>query len=422
MRTVSAVVTCGTARLGTSERFAVDVAWWADVGPVVTGLAERLGVAVTVLRLLTVTGGEGARDGHVTYHVEAAEPPARGLSPADGAFPDLLAPQPLRSPWATAGGVRELLGWAERRLAAAGRAPTGPAEQHRTWNLAGLFRLPTATGPVWLKATPHFAADEAAALAAIARHDRTLVPDVVAGGPGRVLLEHVPGGHGHDAPDDVIANVLGRFATVQAALAPPDRATAHAPRDDGLSGGRDVGSQVRALLDDGLPDRRDVAAQVRTLLDDGVPELTPDERAAARRLTGRWRELAACGLPDTLVHGDFHPVNWHGDPPVVIDLADAHVGNPVLDGLRAADFLPDAARPSAAHAWVRAWAELVPGSDPARALAVAEPLAHLAYAVRYQEFLDGIEPSERVYHDGDPAAAVREALRLAAAPSPWAVA
>jgi hypothetical protein len=35
----------------------------------------------------------------------------------------------------------------------------------------------------------------------------------------------------------------------------------------------------------------------------------------------------------------------------------------------------------------------------------------LAYAVRYQEFLDGTEPSERVYHVGDPAAAIRTALR-----------
>jgi hypothetical protein len=64
----------------------------------------------------------------------------------------------------------------------------------------------------------------------------------------------------------------------------------------------------------------------------------------------------------------------------------------------------------------------VPGSDPARALAVAEPLAQLAYAVRYQEFLDGIEPSERVYHEGDPAAAIRTALRVAREPSPWVAA
>jgi hypothetical protein len=34
--------------------------------------------------------------------------------------------------------------------------------------------------------------------------------------------------------------------------------------------------------------------------------------------------------------------------------------------------------------------------------------------VRYQEFLDGIEPSERIYHRGDPAAAIRAALRCAA--------
>jgi hypothetical protein len=48
---------------------------------------------------------------------------------------------------------------------------------------------------------------------------------------------------------------------------------------------------------------------------------------------------------------------------------------------------------------------------PARALSVAEPLAHLAYAVRYQEFLDGIEPSERIYRQGDPAASIRAALK-----------
>jgi hypothetical protein len=33
--------------------------------------------------------------------------------------------------------------------------------------------------------------------------------------------------------------------------------------------------------------------------------------------------------------------------------------------------------------------------------------------VRYQEFLDGIEPSERVYHLGDPAASIRHALAAA---------
>ena len=83
----------------------------------------------------------------------------------------------------------------------------------------------------------------------------------------------------------------------------------------------------------------------------------------------------------------------------------------MLDGLRTRDFLPEGKRRIASRAWVETWAFRRPGCDPARALAVAEPLAHLAYAVRYQEFLDGIEPSERIYHRGDPAASIRAALK-----------
>ena len=116
-----------------------------------------------------------------------------------------------------------------------------------------------------------------------------------------------------------------------------------------------------------------------------------------------------------MVHGDFHPGNWRigAGPPVVLDLADAHLGSPVLDGLRAVGFLPPPRREDAARAWVSAWSEAAPGSRPADALRIAAPLAHLAYAVRYQEFLDGIEPSERVYHRGDPAASIRHALAAA---------
>ncbi|WP_344838695.1 phosphotransferase [Nonomuraea dietziae] len=144
--------------------------------------------------------------------------------------------------------------------------------------------------------------------------------------------------------------------------------------------------------------------------------MTGEEVAAARRLAGRWPLLEGCGLPDTVVHGDFHPGNWRSDggPPVVLDFADAHLGNPVLDGLRVRDFLPAAEGARAAKAWAEAWRSHVPGCEPESALSIAEPLAHLAYAVRYQEFLDGIEPSERIYHRGDPAAAIRAALRCAA--------
>jgi hypothetical protein len=398
-RTVSAVVTWGDAYLGVIGPFPVSVPWWSEVEPVVAHLREVLGVPVLVLRLLLVQGGEGGRDGHITYHVAALSRPAPGLLAerlVDQAV--LTGPEDLRSPWARVAGIREVLSWAAEELGAAGRRVTGPAVQRKTWNLAALFRLPTDKGPVWLKTTPRFAADEASVIAAFARVDPALVPPVIGAGPRRVLLGHLPGEDCWDASPQIITSAVQRLATAQAVLA----------------------SQP-ASFPPGLPDRRTpvIAGQIRALLDGQAGgELTAEEVTAARGLLSRFPLLDECGLPDTVVHGDFHPGNWRSDgrPPAIVDWADAHIGNPVLDGLRACDFLPARKRPAAAAAWIDAWASRIPGCEPARALRIARTLAHLIYAVRYQEFLDGIEPSERIYHLGDPAAAIRAALRSANKP------
>jgi len=187
-RTVSALVTWNDAYLGAIGPFAVGVPWWVEVEPVVAYLREALSVPVFVLRLLTVEGGEGARDGHVTYHVAALDRPAAGLlNPRPVDLAALTGPEELRLPWARMEGIREALTWAENTLRAAGRPLTGPAGQYRTWNLAALFRLPTAKGPAWLKMTPSFATDEASVIAAFARVDPALVPPVIGAAPRRVL-------------------------------------------------------------------------------------------------------------------------------------------------------------------------------------------------------------------------------------------
>ncbi|MGR6974563.1 hypothetical protein ACU639_34020 [Streptomyces cynarae] len=90
-RTVSAWVTSGEDVLGVTGPFPVDVPWWSEVEQVVGRLEEVLGVHVTVLRLLTVDGGEGGRDGHATYHAEAWERPASGLLGQRAAPEGLLA-------------------------------------------------------------------------------------------------------------------------------------------------------------------------------------------------------------------------------------------------------------------------------------------------------------------------------------------
>ncbi len=377
-RTVTAVVTHEGTHAATVGPFAVQSPWWAEVAPVVAHVEAELGVPVMVLRLLTVADGEGARDGHVTYHVEALEPPPALAQ--DGFVED---DHPLRLPWARPAGLRELLAWASDQVPLRGRPV-----QHKTWNLAALFKLPTTHGAVWLKAMPGFAAAEPLAIAAVAAVDPDLVPTVLASGAGRLLLADIPGIDGWQAGPSVVDSAVRRLVAAQARIDQPP---------------------------DGLPDRRPeaVARATRALVDGPVGErLTADERRRVAVLIEGWERLAGCGLPDTVVHGDFHPGNWrHGEgEPVVLDFADAHLGNPVLDGLRAIDFLPEDRRPAAATAWIEAWTAARPRSRPAEALRLAEPLAHLAYAVRYQEFLDNIEPSEHVYHLGDPLASIRAAL------------
>ncbi len=380
-RTVTALVTYQSTCVGVVGPFRVDVPWWAEVAPVVAHLEQTLDVPVVVLRLLAVEGSDGARDGHVTYHVAALRRPTN-LTDCDFTEQD----HPLRMPWARLSGIQELLRWASQHIDLTGRPV-----QHKTWNLAGLFRLPTSDRPVWLKAIPPFARAEPLAIRAVAEVDPGLVPTVIASAPGRLLLADVPGTDCWNASAETVAEVVRRLVNAQAHIDQP-------PPD--------------------IPDRRPetLAVAVHTLLDGPVAaELTTEELRAARSLRWRWEMLEKCGLPDTVVHGDFHPGNWRRSdgPPIILDFADAHVGNPVLDGLRAVDYLPRNQRRTAADAWITAWKAAAPRSRPAEALRIGEPLAHLAYAVRYQEFLDNIEPSERVYHHGDPAAAVRQAIATA---------
>ena len=90
-RTVSAVVTYDGECAGKVGPFEVGIPWWAEVEPVVAYLEQALGGPAVVLRLLSVEGSDGARDGHVTYLAEAEQPP-RGLAPCDFTDDD----QPLR--------------------------------------------------------------------------------------------------------------------------------------------------------------------------------------------------------------------------------------------------------------------------------------------------------------------------------------
>ena len=59
------------------------------------------------------------------------------------------------------------------------------------------------------------------------------------------------------------------------------------------------------------------------------------------------------------------------------------------------------------------WRRAIRESDPARAAQLLAPVAAARQAVIYRMFLDNIEPSEHVYHAGDPATWLRRTAELA---------
>jgi hypothetical protein len=279
-------------------------------------------------------------------------------------------------------------------LRALGRPVTGPPVQVKSWNLSCLYRLPTAAGPAWVKCTPPFVASEALAIGYVAEHAADLVPDVLAttADGACVLMADVPGIDCWQPDPDTVRELLRRYVTVQVALA-----------------GREL---------PGLPDHRlsTLARRVERLL---APDVAGGLDAAERHSLDRLVEdlprraaaIAAAGLPETLVHGDFHPGNWRSDGHVrVVDWCEASHGHPARNLLRLTEWLPAPLAAMATASWVAGWRAAVPGSDPARAVELVRPVQHLEGALLYQTFLDGIEPDERRYHEGDPVEQVRLAL------------
>ena len=365
--------------LGRLPPFEAAVVWWPDAESVVAGARERFGADVTVLRLLDTELPEQP-GGRVTVLAEVDGPSDLPLVPWDGA----LHPHPLRLPWAEPGGPARDLAWAAEHLRAAGLRPDGRPQQVRTWNLSSLWRLPLEDGAAWLKCVPPFFAHEGAVLARLAGGP---VPPLVAHEPGRVLMREIPGQDHYDAPLPVLEALVRLLVGLQV---------------------QEVGNDDE-LLALGLPDWRGpaLALAVEDVVRRYAAGLADDDRrsldALLQGLDRRWADLAACGLPDTLVHGDVHPGNARGDGDrlVLMDWGDCGVGHPLLDQPAMLDRIDPAAVDAVRDTWEQAWRTAVPGSDPCRAAELLAPVAAARQAVIYARFLDGIEPSEHPYHRED---------------------
>jgi Phosphotransferase enzyme family len=391
--------TAGGTLLGATAPFPIANQWWRDVEETVTGAREALGLEVRVLRILQASSDTGIpRGGRVAYLAEVDTTPGHlDLN----AWPDNpLRPDPKRLGYAEPGGHQRDLDWATDTLAARGVTVTAAPTQIRTWNLSSIWRLTTSTGLVWLKVTPPFCASEAAIMPLLDQH---IVPTVLGASPSHVLLADVPGQDQYDAGAEELRTMAHMLISLQASWA------ARVP-------------DLEAL---GVFDKRGDAAlpQIHAVADRSRHELDQDTRRGlevlVEDLPRRFAALEDCGLPDTLVHGDFHPGNVRGNPGDyrILDWGDCGIGNPLLDLRAFFEYFTPADQVDVIDMWQREWSRQVPGCDVTRAVRLVRPLGPLYGALVYQMFLDNIEQSERPYHEGDPARALRRAVSMAAAPT-----
>jgi hypothetical protein len=353
--------------------------WWQQVEPVVRAARDYHGVDVVILRLLDAELDE-PHGGRVTYLAEVAEPVR--AQPWTGVLDD----DPRRHPFARPGGPAADLAWAHAHLAERGLRPTAPPTQVRTWNLSSLWRVPVEGQTVWLKVVPPFFAHEGALLALM---DGARVPTVLGHDGGRMLLAEIVGEDLYAAGLPLLRDMVNLLVDLQ----------------------RLWGDRVPELLALGLPDWRApaLAAAIADVVDRTRDEISAEDRVTlagfVRGLPSRFAEVAACGLRDSLVHGDFHQGNFRGDGRTLtlLDWGDSGVGHPLLDIPAFLEWVPRDAIGAVRTHWLEQWSKAVPGSDPARASVLLAPVAAARRAATYRSFLDNIEPSEHRYHRADPA-------------------
>ncbi|HZM30215.1 MAG TPA: phosphotransferase [Acidimicrobiales bacterium] len=221
--------------------------------------------------------------------------------------------------WSTAAWRDRALAWADDHLAAAGLARDGQVTQPHRRPWATVLRIPTAGGPVWLKACSPGTAAEVGLYEVLAGTvpDRILVPLATDrarrwlllpdGGP--VLGERLEGA----ALAEALAASLAAYGRMQL----------------------DLATHVDDVLAAGVADMRPAAlpARFEEALDATAATADPDrhrEVAALRPRVAEWCErLGASPVPASLDHNDLHPWNVLGEPdaPRFYDWGDAVVAH-----------------------------------------------------------------------------------------------
>jgi phosphotransferase family enzyme len=360
-----------------------------DLRDVLADLERTYGVRAPFLRTVRRDQETGA-----LLEIDAASAPGEWL-PLDAVDPESVAPAfadgveqwlaeqrgapvpPERPPWARPGWLASASVWVAEQAGV-----EGEPELVRQWPLSAVYRFATAEGPLYLKAVFALFRHEPAVTAALAAAHPGDVPDVVAIDRERGLL------------------LMREFGPELGDRASPLWV-------DGVR----VASRIQREWVGRLPELAALGAPTRRL--DSLAPDVDDVPALAEALA----ELAALGLPDTIVHGDLHPWNAAVEPHGlrIVDWSDAAIGCSFLD-LGVVLFTSQAAEVggSLVDAYLEPWAGVRPEADLRRAAQLAEVLGCVYQSQSYRAINAAFEPTDRTLFAGELPRWRERAVELAA--------
>jgi hypothetical protein len=345
-------------------------------------------------------------------------PAGYGWAPADAALA-ATRPEPVRAalerslraaatlggegvaPWFVPGWRSRTAAWMDDRLAARGRSMTGEPRVVHAGPVAVVLRAETVTGPVYHKASVRHFAQEATILEALGLRTPGWVPEVLAVDPAVGSLMAPMGGRElADDPPQTWGRGLRRLAELQVAW---------------------VG-RTRELLTAGAPAKglRALAAQVEAMegVFDALVRLEPDAWPAWSDLAGglceRILSLDASPVPESLVHGDFHPGNVQvdGEEVRVFDWSDGAISHPFVDLAVYLRELPTPAeRRRMVDAYLEPWSAGYERAALERAVVVAPAVGAVYQVATHLALVPALDPRDRWQYEHAAPRWLRAALR-----------
>jgi hypothetical protein len=321
--------------------------FFAMTGETNAVMLERYGIDTTVLRCVHHHDDKEQKRVEAVMLLEAHAVPqvlppgarwvdAEGLSDMPGLTPEHqcllrtcleedVAPDSvpaLRTPWARRGWKTQAEDWVRTILHAHGWEPVGRLEQVKQWSITSLWRIPTERGLVYFKAVPPLFGKEPSITQALAQvFGNVPAPLQTDTERGWMLLPDFQGRTVGRAGEKALwPEAVRELARMQVASL----------------------SHREAFLDAGCADRRPaILLEHLPMLLHKVEELaplTPDELAKLQAFEPRIREmiatLSAAGVPEALVHGDFHfgnvAVTEPGGRLVLFDWTDGCISHPLF--------------------------------------------------------------------------------------------